>query len=62
MGDLAYWPAGNAFCIFFGRTPPSHDDEPRPASPIDVIGNVTADMDAFKDVPGGARMNAAVAD
>ena len=23
MGDLGYWPPGNAFCIFFGPTPAS---------------------------------------
>jgi hypothetical protein len=23
IGDLAYWPAGPAFCIFFGPTPVS---------------------------------------
>ena len=32
LGDLAYWPPGSAFCIFFGPTPMSHGDEIRPAS------------------------------
>ena len=27
LGDLAYWPPGNAFCIFFGLTPVSKGDE-----------------------------------
>ena len=26
VGDLAYWPAGPAFCIFFGPTPVSTDE------------------------------------
>jgi len=30
-GDIAYWPPGTAFCIFFGPTPMSHGDEIRPA-------------------------------
>src|SRR5690606_29103751 len=32
-GDLAYWPPGRAFCIFWGPTPASRGDEIRPASP-----------------------------
>ena len=32
VGDLAYWVAGACFCIFYGRTPASIDDKPRPAS------------------------------
>ena len=32
VGDLAYWPPGRAFCIFFGPTPVSRNGECRPAS------------------------------
>lgn len=39
-GDLAYWPDGSAFCIFFGPTPSSTGPEPRPASPVTVIGEL----------------------
>ncbi|NDF95568.1 MAG: hypothetical protein EB107_07000, partial [Proteobacteria bacterium] len=34
LGDLGYWPPGNAFCIFYGPTPMSRGDEIRPASPV----------------------------
>ena len=31
VGDIAYWPEGPCLCIFFGKTPASRTDEPRPA-------------------------------
>src|SRR5437870_5817918 len=40
LGDLAYWPPGNAFCIFFGPTPMSQGDEIRPASAVNVVGRI----------------------
>lgn len=43
-GDLAYWPPGSAFCIFWGPTPVSHGDECRPASPVNVFGKITSDL------------------
>lgn len=39
-GSLAYWPLGNAFCIFFGQTPASTDDRPRAAGPVNLIGTI----------------------
>ena len=54
LGELGYWPPGNAFCIFFGRTPASTEDEIRPASPVNVIGRVvTEDLEPFKSVKDG---------
>ena len=53
MGDLAYWPPGSAFCIFFGPTPASRGAEIRPASPVNVFGRVTGDPTIFKKVPAG---------
>src|SRR2546421_13125955 len=38
LGDLAYWPPGSPFRIFFGRTPMSTRAEPRAASGADVRG------------------------
>ncbi|MBW6463461.1 MAG: hypothetical protein K0B84_04680 [Firmicutes bacterium] len=35
-GDLAYWPEGRCFCIFFGLTPASKGSEIRPASPVNL--------------------------
>ena len=56
MGDLGYWPPGRAFCIFFGRTPASRDDEIRPASAVTVIGKVVGDATAFKQVSSGTTI------
>jgi hypothetical protein len=50
VGDLGYWPDGNAFCIFFGPTPVSQGDEIRPASPVTVFGKVIGDATIFKKV------------
>ena len=40
VGDIAYWPRGQAMCIFLGRTPISQGDEPRAISPVNVIGGI----------------------
>ena len=54
LGDLAYWPPGSAFCIFFGPTPMSRSDEIRPASPVTVVGKISGDPTVFKQVASGA--------
>lgn len=56
VGDLGYWPPGNAFCIFFGRTPASTGPEPRAASGVNVFGTVSGDPTVFKKVRAGARV------
>ena len=48
LGELGYWPPGNAFCIFYGATPGSTEDEIRPASPVNPIGKVKGDPKVFK--------------
>jgi hypothetical protein len=41
VGDLGYWPQGNAFCIFYGKTPMSRsEDEIVPASAVNPIGRI----------------------
>jgi uncharacterized protein len=53
VGDLAYWPPGSAFCIFFGPTPASRGNEVRPASPVNVVGRVEGDATVFRQVRDG---------
>ena len=56
VGDLGYWPAGPAFCIFFGPTPVSTDDRPRAYSPVNVFGRVLGDAGVLKAIPTGATI------
>ncbi len=56
MGDLGYWPEGNAFCIFFGPTPISKGSEIKPASPVNVFGRIVRDADKLKQVKSGAKI------
>ena len=56
VGDLAYWPAGPAFCIFFGPTPVSTGDQPRAYSPVNVFGRVLGDPKQLKVVSSGAAV------
>ena len=41
VGDIAYWPRGQAMCIFLGRTPISQGNKPRAISPVNVIGGIS---------------------
>ncbi len=43
-GTVAYWPPGNALCIFFGQTP---------YSPVNIIGKLDGDPNAWQDVQAG---------
>jgi hypothetical protein len=56
VGDLGYWPPGNAFCIFFGPTPISKGGEIRPASAVIVFGRIVGDARVFEAVPDGAEV------
>lgn len=56
VGEIAYWPPGSAFCIFWGPTPASSGSEPRAASPVNVLGRIDGDATAFGAVPSGAKV------
>jgi hypothetical protein len=62
VGELAYWPVGHAFCIFFGPTPVSVDDQPRAYSPVNVFGRVLGDATRLRSVKSGALVRVTRAD
>ena len=53
VGDLGYWSVGNAFCIFYGPTPASTDERPKPASPVTVFGKVIGDAAGLSEMKSG---------
>jgi hypothetical protein len=55
-GELGYWPAGNAFCMFFGLTPASRGEEIRAASAVNIIGKMKGDWSGLTNVPNGASV------
>lgn len=52
-GDLGFWPSGDCFCIFFGKTPASKGDEIRPASAVNVFGKVRGDSAVLRKTLDG---------
>ena len=55
VGDIAYWPPGQAICLFFGPTPASRSNEPKAASPVNVIGRLL-DLNIVRMVRTGCKV------
>lgn len=47
-GVIAYWPMGNALCIFYGDS--------QPYSPVNVVGKVTKNLKIFEGVKSGTKI------
>ena len=61
IGEIAYWPTGDALCFFFGQTPASTDDRPRAVSPVVPMGRfVGMGGDVRRDLRSGVRENSAI--
>jgi len=43
-GTVAFWPAGDSLCVFFGQ---------KPYSPVNVVGQLLGDPNAFAEVREG---------
>ena len=55
-GTIAYWPPGNAFCIFFGPTPASIGTEPRAAALVNRIGHITSNIEKLRLVTNKSQI------
>jgi len=45
-GDLAYWPMGNALCVFYG--------ESQPYSAVNIVGRIVKNLELFSRVKSGS--------
>ncbi len=56
-GELGYWPAGPAFCIFFGPTPVSSGNKPMAYSAVNVFGRLNnADFQELAAIKNGEKI------
>lgn len=56
LGDVAYWPPGQAFCVFFGPTPSSDPGEIRAASAVNIFGRLLGDPRDFRAARSGTKV------
>ncbi len=56
VGDIGYWPPGNALAIFFGPTPMSKGSNPVPASAVNLVGVINGDAAILKRVKGATKI------
>jgi uncharacterized protein len=52
--DVAYWPEGNALCLFYGPTPISKSpEEILPYSPVNIVGKIMNKDDILDEIKDG---------
>lgn len=56
VGDIGYWPSGNALAIFFGPTPMSTGTEPVPASDVNLVGKIIGNATILKKAKGAGKI------
>ena len=53
VGEVAFWPAGKAIAVFFGRTPVSVSDKPRAYENVNVFGKLEGNARSLGNVRNG---------
>jgi len=56
VGEVAFWPAGKAIAVFFGRTPVSISDKPRAYENVNVFGKLEGDAQSLVKVLSGEQV------
>ena len=56
LDQIAYWPLGKAFYIFFGTTPASVESQIHAASPVNVFGEIFHGKVSLKKVKNGDKI------
>ncbi|MDQ3183320.1 MAG: cyclophilin-like fold protein [Actinomycetota bacterium] len=51
VGDVAYWPQGEALCLFFGPTPASTDE-----GPVTVVGRISEGLENVGRITPGENL------
>ena len=56
LNDVAYWPTGQAICLFYGPTPIGKKGEIKPYSSVNIIGKIlNPDKKILGDISDGVK-------
>ena len=62
LGDIGFWPPGNAICLFFGPTPNSSEGEIRPASSVNIVGKIIGNLEELKLIKSASKISVVKSD
>lgn len=57
VGEVAFWPDGDALALFFGPTPASTGPSPRAYSPCNILGRIEGDPGVLRAVKAGTALD-----